>query len=97
MPLKVREVRSALTSKGFKLSEKDHHFYYLYQDGKKTQIRTKVSHGESEIGDPTCGLMARQMKLTGPQFREFVDCKLKSEEYVELLIKGAHLQKSTSS
>jgi len=96
VPLKAREVSGALTSKGFKLSDKDHHFFYLYQDGKKTQIRTKISHGESEISDPNCGLMARQMKLTSMQFKEFVDCKLKPEEYVALLIKGGHLQKTQS-
>lgn len=85
MPLSAREVDSSLTTKGFKKVEKDHHIYYLIVDGKQTIVRTMISHGAKEIGDPNCGKMAKQMKITGPEFRDFVDCKLQHKEYVEKL------------
>lgn len=94
MPLKARDVEGALTSKGFKPAERDHTFYFFYQGGKKTPIRTKISHGEREISDTNCSLMARQMHLSGPQFRDFVDCTIKEPEYLALMIQGGHLRPS---
>jgi hypothetical protein len=93
VPLQARQVDSSLTSKGFHKVDNDHHFYFLYHNGKKTSIRTKISHGEREISDTNCGLMARQMKLTTPQFKQFVDCKLVHAAYVELLINAGHLER----
>lgn len=86
MPFSAREVEDSLTKKGFQKVERNHHFFYLWVNGKKTHIRTMISHGEKEISDPNCGNMARQMKITGPQFKEFVDCNLKHEAYVEILV-----------
>jgi hypothetical protein len=92
VPLKVREIERALTTKGFKKAENDHHFYFYYHEGKKTAIRTKISHGETEVHDRNCGLMARQIKLTSPQFREFVDCGLTKEKYLAQLISAHHIE-----
>ena len=97
MPLSAREVDNSLTTKGFQKVERDHHFYYLWVKGKKTRIRTMISHGEKQISDPNCGNMARQMKITGPQFKDFVDCKLKLEAYVEILFQRGELQRPQSS
>jgi hypothetical protein len=92
VPLKAREVASALTSKGFKPAERDHHFYFFWYKGKKTAIRTKISHGEADIDDRNCGSMARQIRLNRNEFNSFVECHLKEELYVEKLIKGKHLE-----
>lgn len=96
MPRPARDVDSSLTLKGFRKVERDHHFYFLCVNGKTTSIRTKISHGEREISDTNCGLMARQMKITTPQFKQFVDCHLVHEAYVELLIQAGHLQRPES-
>jgi hypothetical protein len=91
VPLDAREVDSALTSKGFKKADRDHHFYYFWYNGKKTPIRTKISHGESEIHDRNCGSMARQIHLNRGEFEKFVECALTEKLYVEKLIAGKHL------
>lgn len=94
MQRKAREVRSALQTKGFQEERRDHWYYFLYHNGKKSNIYTKVSHGETEISTGLCSAMARQIKLTSPQFGEFVDCKLTAEKYVELLIAAKYLSKA---
>lgn len=91
MPLKARDVERALTTKGFQKSGGDHHYYFLWHNGQKTHIRTKISHGESEIHDKNCGAMARQIKLTRSQFEDFVECPLTAQKYVELLTTARHL------
>lgn len=91
MPLPAREVDGALTRKGFKKVDNDHHFYFFYRDGKKTSIRTKISHGEREISDTNCGRMAQQMRITTPKFKEFVDCKIEGKDYVDILVKAGIL------
>jgi hypothetical protein len=97
VPLQARQVDGALTAKGFKKVDNDHHFYFLYHNGKKTVVRTKISHGEREISDKNCGHMARQMQITTPQFKEFVDCKIENKDYVDILIKNGVLERPPSS
>jgi hypothetical protein len=89
----VRDVKRALLKKGFREVKKGHdHIFYLFFHGeKKTQILTKLSHGEREIRDPNCSNMAKQMKLSNPQFREFVDCSLEMQHYLKILAEGKHL------
>jgi Transposase IS66 family len=68
MPRKARQMISALKTKGFLVDEDRHHIFLIYEtiDGRKTSIRTRVSHqsGGSDIGDRLLGAMARQTKLT---------------------------------
>jgi hypothetical protein len=92
LPLKARDVAGALTLKGFKKSDRDHHFYYLWYKGKKTAIRTKISHGESEIHDKNCASMARQIKLNSAQFRDFVECPLTEQLYLKILVDSKCLE-----
>ena len=61
------------------MSKKDHNWFYpIDERGKITIIRTKTSHGGGkkykELGDDLVGKMARQLKLTTKQLREFVSC-----------------------
>ena len=98
MPQKVSDVKSALLTKGFQKADKkkpDHDYYFFFNGGKKTNIFTKISHGEREIHDQNCSNMAKQMRLTNPQFRNFVDCPLGVNEYVQLLIQGKHIAPPT--
>jgi hypothetical protein len=97
VPLKAREVRGALTKKGFTPAEKHHHYYYFYHEGLMTGIRTSCSHNDPEISDPNCGKMARQMKLTRSQLNQFVDCKIEYKDYVKILTELGHLKKPPSS
>lgn len=93
MPKKVRDVRKALLSKGFREEKRHHWYYFFHHEGKKSSIYTKISHGETDISNSLCSAMARQMRLQGrSQFDEFVDCSLSEETYAALLIEGKHLQ-----
>jgi hypothetical protein len=48
---KTREVKAALVRKGFaEESKRDHLYYFFLNEGKKTRIYTKISHGETDIG-----------------------------------------------
>lgn len=52
-----------MISKGFRPREGDHTFLVLFINGEETTIRTKISHGETEISDSLICKMARQINL----------------------------------
>lgn len=83
--VKVKKLRQALERKGFRLSERNHHYYYFYHEGKKTRVKTKISHGNDSISDPLIHSMRNQMKLNKNQFFNFVECPLTEAEYIEIL------------
>lgn len=80
-------VESGLTEKGFVREDRDHRFYFLYVDGKYTGIYTKTSRGKGykTLGNDLVSAMAKQVKLSKPQFVELVSCTLSREEYLNLL------------
>ncbi len=88
---KTQEIASALTGKGFRRSQGDHEFYFFYVYGKKTSIRTKISHGATEYGDSLLAKMSRQLHLVRKEFDQFVDCEKTEKEYVEHLVKSGTL------
>lgn len=93
MPLKSLLVSQSLLAKGFKQDRaRDHVYFFFYYNGRRTAVRTKISHNEREINDNLCAFMARQMGLTVRQFREFVDCSLTGKMYAELLIRSGRVQ-----
>jgi predicted RNA binding protein YcfA (HicA-like mRNA interferase family) len=100
LPQKARDVEAALKSKGFQDSKKkgrDHTYYFFHYNGKKTNIFTKISHGESEIHDKNCSSMAKQIKLDNTQFKNFVNCPLTEQDYLKILVDSKHLEKPSSS
>jgi len=84
---KQRDVEAGLRKKGFEQRTNDHQFfvYYRASDQKKTSIRTKTSHGGSDLGPVLLGLMAKQCGLSKEQFLDLVDCPLSREAYEEIL------------
>jgi hypothetical protein len=98
VPQRARDVESALRLKGFQEAPKrDHKYFFFYHNGKKSNICTKISHGEAEIHDKNCSSMAKQIKLNNAQFREFVDCPLTSEGYLKILVDAKHIQQLPKS
>ena len=81
-------VESALEAKGFRRRE-SHHSYFVYytEEGTKTPIRTKTSHGKggTDIPNKLLSRMARQCKLGTAEFRALVDCSLSQSDYEALL------------
>ena len=85
-------IRSALSSKGFRLDETHHSLYWLTVAGRKRSIRTRVSHGTRDYGDNLLAQMARQMGLRRRELDEFISCPMTYETYVELLIERGALE-----
>lgn len=80
------QVRSALSRKGFKKENTHHKYYYFYDDeGKRTSVRTYVSHSGHDIGDSLIKKMAHQTHLEKKQFEQFIECTLSKEKYCKLL------------
>ena len=79
-----KDIESSLTKKGF-VKDDTHHHCFIYETiaGKKTEIRTRTSHGSSykSLGDPLLGQMAKQVRLSKPQFLELVDCPMDRAVY----------------
>ncbi|MCW4024701.1 MAG: hypothetical protein NWF01_06660 [Candidatus Bathyarchaeota archaeon] len=81
--LKARKVLSGLEKKGFVQAEGDHTFLIFHVNGKKTSIRTKVSHGHNEIDDYLINKMSMQVKLEWNKFLDLINCPLSLERYLE--------------
>lgn len=97
MPLKPRQVDSALQSKGFRLVDGDHHRYVLYVGGRMTEIRTKVSHNSRDLGEDLIHKMAHQTHLSKPDFLNLIECSLSGPEYLARLREaGFHLEPERS-
>jgi len=79
------EIKRGLQRKGFREDNRDHKFYFLYLGDKRTSVRTKISHGETEIDDGLIKLMAKQIHLTKDQFIDLVNCPLSYDEYIKIL------------
>ncbi|HIH97312.1 MAG TPA: type II toxin-antitoxin system HicA family toxin [Thermoplasmata archaeon] len=85
---KTRNIAAALTKKGFREEprRKKHDFYYFYENGKKTRIWTKLSHGVSEYNDDLLTEMRKQLKFEKKKdLEKFIDCPFKKEDYLEML------------
>ncbi len=90
-PLKTRDVISNLTHKGFVRLDGDHTYLIYSINGNNTSIRTKISHGCSEIGQPLISKMAKQIKLNTNQFIRFSRCEISEEGYRTILNRNGHL------
>jgi len=95
LPQKARDVEAALLKKGFQKLDKhnpDHNYFLFFHKGLKTSILTKISHGERELRDTLCSIVAKQIRLTNSQFRDFVNCSLEHAHYVKILTDARHIQ-----
>jgi len=86
MPSRDRSaISNSLQKKGFILEEDHTHkcFFYWSKNGKRTKVRTMVSHGTKYkvIGDNLLALMSKQCKLSKAEFLELIDCPLTREDY----------------
>jgi hypothetical protein len=82
---KTLEIERALTGKGFRKEETHHEMYWLMVEGKRTAIRTRISHGKKEYGENLLGQMARQLRLRRRDFDDLLDCPLSEEGYLKIL------------
>jgi hypothetical protein len=90
--IKTKDIHDALTGKGFRVAETHHEMLWLFVNGQKTSIRTRLSHGSDEYDDGLLGLMAKQLKLRRADLNRLIECPLTEEEYVKILIKNGHVR-----
>jgi hypothetical protein len=79
-------MRTAFLSKGFIPDETHHEMFWLVIGGKKTSIRTRISHGATEYGDQLLTLMSRQIGLSKTELYRLVDCPMDGEKLRTLLV-----------
>lgn len=94
MNLDRSKVQENLPKKGFlEQGDRDHIFYHFYYNGKKTHIRTHVSHGSKykTLGDDLVSKMAKQCKVTAKDFRSLSECTMSHQEYISLLEKSGEV------
>lgn len=85
-PRKTRTMRAAFLSKGFIADETHHEMFWLVVGGKKTSIRTRISHGASEYGDQLLALMSRQIGLSKSELYRLIDCPMNGEKLRTILV-----------
>ena len=85
-PRKTAELVHTLENKGFKRDNTHHIYYELYVEGKRTRVKTFISHGKKEYDKNLMSELKRQLHFpTKDQAELFFDCPMKFEEYVDLL------------
>lgn len=95
MSREKRTVESSLQQKGFVLQKRDHNFFvYWTVSGLKSNIFTKTSHTKKprDISDGLLSQMARQCRISKPEFLDLIDCPLSREDYEALLVKAKILE-----
>ncbi len=90
------ELRSALVSKGEAEEDRaSHHVFFFIEVGGRTYRATKFSHSaRGQVSGDIQGEIARQMRLTTRELREFVACPLGREEWVKLWFERGHTWRS---
>lgn len=85
--MKTSKIAASLLKKGFVQKETHHSYYLLFVNGKKTSIRTRLSHGSSEYGPNLLSQVKKQLGLkTMEELDDFINCPMSGEAYVELLL-----------
>lgn len=83
----------ALTQKGFVVDQTHHNMFWLLADGRKTQIRTRVSHGEKTFDDSLASQRRKQLGgLSKDQMRDFIECPLTKEQYLAFVVQNRLVQ-----
>lgn len=84
--MNYQELRKALVSKGQAHGDRTgaHVFFYIAIEGRSYRA-TKLSHSaKGQISSSLLGEISKQMRLTAPELRHFVDCTIEREEWFQL-------------
>ena len=88
----TRRIKKALLHKGFQEHQTHHNMFWLYANGKKTSVRTRLSHNVREYGDNLLALVAKQLHIDRNRLDDFIECPLTQEAYVDLLVQQGDLK-----
>ncbi|HPZ08655.1 MAG TPA: type II toxin-antitoxin system HicA family toxin [Candidatus Eremiobacteraeota bacterium] len=83
-----RNLENALMKKGFEQRKDTHHRIYRFRyKGKKTDIRTKASHGKKDLTDNILKQIKDQLKFKDKkQLIDFINCPMTERDYIKYLI-----------
>ena len=88
----VRVLTKSLLNKGFSQEVGGKHKKLrLHANGNRTKIFTLYSHSATECNDFILDKMAKQLKLTRPQFNDLIECALSEKGYLKILIDKGEL------
>lgn len=86
LPIEREKIRRGLLAKGFVevTKKKDHDFYYLHVEGRKTSVFTRLSRGtdSKDYSDALVSKVHRQIGLTKQEFLTYLDCSLTLDNYL---------------
>jgi hypothetical protein len=91
-PRKTKAIRAALLKKGFVADDTHHEMFWLVVDGKKTSVRTRISHGAKEYGDELLALVARQVGLGKQEMYRLIDCPMDGEKLRASLVERGRIR-----
>ena len=80
-----RDLRRVLLRKANAAEDRrgDHVHFFIEVDGREYRA-TKMSHGaRGQIDLPLEGMIARQLRLSTTQLRDFVECPLDGDAFLE--------------
>lgn len=87
MPRSKKNVKKVLLKKGFSLSPGDHEYFFVYRNGQKTAVNTKISRGsQKDIPDGLLKTMMKQIRLEKNDFERYFNCTMSKEEYIQYLL-----------
>lgn len=93
MKIKTDKISSSLLRKGVIARESHHTYYILFVDGKKTSIRTRISHGSKKYGRNLLSTMRRQLGLDCmDELKDLINCPMSSSDYVRLLVEREQIE-----
>jgi hypothetical protein len=88
---RTSKIESALSKKGFVQHNTHHKMFTYYFDGKKTSVRTRMSHGIDSYGDNLLSPVAKQLRLSKRQLEDFIECPLTAEKYADHLLNNKYV------
>lgn len=94
--VKTKKLRGALLRKGFDEVNSHHHMFFFMVGGKKTSVRTRLSHSGTEYGDNLLSQVAKQMRLKKAELLDFIECTFTHEKYLEHLLSNEHVVLDTN-
>lgn len=83
---KTSQFTQALEKKGFIKDNTHHEMYWYYSNGKKSSLKTRVSHSEKEYNESLLSERKKQLHLSKNDFIKFIECPLTAEQYQTYLI-----------
>lgn len=94
MTLESHKLIQALKQKGFVQEPSDHKRFRLYVDGRKSSVKTMVSHGAKHtLSDGLSNTIQKQLGFaTSSELRSFVDCGIDHTQHVRLLIERGRVK-----